>query len=285
MLKKSIHLGAALILALAFVFAACKGPEGPEGPGGVGGSPYTPDPAVVAEAAKTADLYEKLTFTSITAGGGSGGYSVAIVLGNTALAGETPVGNVVITRITLDGKSVAVSGSALTTSALTIPVKNVIDAETFTAAGDLVVKFKAVVGGVLSAEKTLTIATGDITAEIAKLVILQADVKAIKASTYEVALGDTSVTPVTASPVISLNGSTSISGSGLTVAAAALDTLATTLTGNTVLSIGSQVFRVTASAYSSGVVSTPENVIFTGALANSSYKYDLSVTVAITTTA
>jgi hypothetical protein len=133
---------------------------------------------------------------------------------------------------------------------------------------------------------TLTIDNGDVVAALTALDKLKTDVDAIAASDHEVELGDTSDTVVTSDPSITLDAGTTITGSGLTVANGALDaSLQATLTGNVVLKIDSNVFNVTASVYSSGVVSTPVDVVFTGILANGGYQYTVSVTVAVTTSA
>jgi hypothetical protein len=54
MKKRSIHVGVALLLALAFVFIACEGPAGPAGPGGTDGTKWQ-DPGIILSADVTAN--------------------------------------------------------------------------------------------------------------------------------------------------------------------------------------------------------------------------------------
>jgi hypothetical protein len=277
MKKRSQHSGnvlAAFIVVLAAILVfACEGPTGPSG--GAGG-PYVPDPVIQAAADQAAELYEKLAFASISAGG----YAFQVGLDNSAWAGETATGDVVITGITLDGETIPVTGSTLSPTLLSIPAKNLIDLETL-ATGDLVVSFKTVVGGVLSEEKTITVDSGDIGTDVGYLIDLQTDILAIAAvDDLEILIGVSTAISVDNSPTFT---STTMSGAVVVDDDDLTDTDVKAAVGNAGLSldIDTNVFKITTADWTSIAPGGPENVDFDIELVNNGYNYAVTVTIAV----
>jgi hypothetical protein len=99
MLKKSIHLGAALILALAFVFTACEGPTGPSGSSGSGWV----DPGVVFAAPVTAVTANDL--------------AIAFALSNTVTVDSVTITGAVAVP---SGKTLRIAGAPTLSAALTV---------------------------------------------------------------------------------------------------------------------------------------------------------------------
>jgi hypothetical protein len=138
MLKKSFHLGTALILALVFVFAACKGPVGPAGESGADGETGT---------------------TGTTGNPGSNWADPGVTFTANVLSNDLAIAFALSNKVTVDATASALTLTGVVPSGKTLNIKGANGVTINT--GDLTVKnggtLEVISGGALIADTAKTL--------------------------------------------------------------------------------------------------------------------------------